>query len=49
MIYKGDPVALPGSSEFKAYNKGVQMGCWGLAITTIVNAVSAGIFYLFDF
>ncbi len=41
MIYKGDPVALAGSSEFEAYNKGVQMGCWGLVCASIVSAISA--------
>ena len=47
-IYEGNPTSLPGTTSFQLYDKGVKIGCWGLACCSIVSAVSAG-FYNISF
>ncbi|XP_010871463.2 solute carrier family 45 member 4 [Esox lucius] len=38
VIYHGDPTAPANSTELQNYNKGVQMGCWGLVIYALTAA-----------
>ncbi|XP_060777888.1 solute carrier family 45 member 4 [Neoarius graeffei] len=43
VIYKGDPVAPANSTAFQDYNKGVQMGCWGLVIYSATVAICSAV------
>uniref|UniRef100_A0A3Q3VPT1 Uncharacterized protein n=1 Tax=Mola mola TaxID=94237 RepID=A0A3Q3VPT1_MOLML len=43
VIYHGDPTAPPNSTEVQNYNKGVQMGCWGLVVYAVTAAVCSAI------
>ncbi|XP_006627307.2 membrane-associated transporter protein [Lepisosteus oculatus] len=40
IVYKGDPYAEHNSTAYAAYERGVEIGCWGLCI----NAVSSALF-----
>ncbi|XP_072855502.1 solute carrier family 45 member 4 isoform X2 [Pogona vitticeps] len=43
VIFHGDPKASSNSTEFLAYNSGVQMGCWGLVIYAATAAVCSAL------
>ncbi|XP_077454712.1 solute carrier family 45 member 4-like [Stigmatopora argus] len=43
VIYHGDPKAPANSTEFRDYNSGVQMGCWGLVVYAGTSAVCSAI------
>ncbi|KAF7657655.1 hypothetical protein LDENG_00023970 [Lucifuga dentata] len=43
VIYHGDPTAPANSTELQSYNKGVQMGCWGLVVYAATAAVCSAI------
>ncbi|KAM3615133.1 uncharacterized protein V6R79_023906 [Siganus canaliculatus] len=43
VIYHGDPTAPANSTELQNYNKGVQMGCWGLVVYAATAAVCSAI------
>ncbi|MBN3319268.1 S45A2 protein, partial [Atractosteus spatula] len=40
IVYKGDPYAEHNSTAYATYERGVEIGCWGLCI----NAVSSALF-----
>ncbi|XP_028821707.1 solute carrier family 45 member 4-like isoform X1 [Denticeps clupeoides] len=42
VIYDGDPTAAGNSTALQNYNRGVQMGCWGLVIYAAMAAVCSG-------
>ncbi|XP_059194565.1 solute carrier family 45 member 4 [Centropristis striata] len=43
VIYHGDPKAPANSTELLNYNRGVQMGCWGLVVYAATAAVCSAI------
>ncbi|XP_027142785.1 solute carrier family 45 member 4 isoform X3 [Larimichthys crocea] len=43
VIYHGDPTAPANSTELQNYNRGVQMGCWGLVVYAATAAVCSAI------
>uniref|UniRef100_A0A8C6STG1 Solute carrier family 45 member 4 n=1 Tax=Neogobius melanostomus TaxID=47308 RepID=A0A8C6STG1_9GOBI len=43
VIYHGDPTAPSNTTEFVNYQKGVQMGCWGLVIYALTAATCSAI------
>ncbi|KAM9852110.1 solute carrier family 45 member 4-like [Aulostomus maculatus] len=43
VIYLGDPKAPANSTELHNYNRGVQMGCWGLVVYAATAAVCSAI------
>lgn len=43
VIYHGDPTAPVNSTLLENYNKGVQMGCWGLVIYAMTAATCSAI------
>ncbi|XP_056154603.1 solute carrier family 45 member 4 [Lampris incognitus] len=43
VIYNGDPTAAVNSTELANYNRGVQMGCWGLVIYAMTAAACSAI------
>ncbi|XP_068180224.1 solute carrier family 45 member 4-like isoform X1 [Antennarius striatus] len=43
VIYHGDPTSPANSTEFHNYNRGVQMGCWGLVVYAATAAVCSAI------
>ncbi|KAG5856782.1 hypothetical protein ANANG_G00011520 [Anguilla anguilla] len=43
VIYKGDPKSAANSTELQNYNKGVQMGCWGLVIYAATAAICSAL------
>lgn len=43
VIYEGDPTAPTNSTLLYNYNKGVQMGCWGLVIYAATAAVCSAL------
>ncbi|XP_044215567.1 solute carrier family 45 member 4 isoform X1 [Thunnus albacares] len=43
VIYHGDPTAPSNSTELQNYNRGVQMGCWGLVVYAATAAVCSAI------
>ncbi|XP_029298570.1 solute carrier family 45 member 4 [Cottoperca gobio] len=43
VIYHGDPTAPVNSTLLEDYNKGVQMGCWGLVIYAMTAATCSAI------
>ncbi|XP_030637439.1 solute carrier family 45 member 4 isoform X2 [Chanos chanos] len=43
VIYEGDPTAAVNSTSLQNYNKGVQMGCWGLVIYAATAAVCSAV------
>uniref|UniRef100_A0A671U6D2 Solute carrier family 45 member 4 n=1 Tax=Sparus aurata TaxID=8175 RepID=A0A671U6D2_SPAAU len=43
VIYNGDPQAPANSTELQNYNRGVQMGCWGLVVYAATAAVCSAI------
>ncbi|PIK48377.1 putative proton-associated sugar transporter A-like, partial [Apostichopus japonicus] len=43
-VYKGNPMAAEGSEARALYDKGVQVGCWGLCIFSFSCAITAGIY-----
>ncbi|CAL8237909.1 unnamed protein product [Merluccius merluccius] len=43
VIFQGDPTAPANSTELHNYNRGVQMGCWGLVVYAATAAVCSAI------
>ncbi|XP_076010011.1 solute carrier family 45 member 4-like [Genypterus blacodes] len=43
VIFHGDPTAPANSTELLNYNRGVQMGCWGLVVYAATAAVCSAI------
>uniref|UniRef100_H3DM08 Solute carrier family 45 member 4 n=1 Tax=Tetraodon nigroviridis TaxID=99883 RepID=H3DM08_TETNG len=43
VIYHGDPTAPANSTDLQNYNRGVQMGCWGLVVYAATAAVCSAI------
>uniref|UniRef100_A0A665WIW8 Solute carrier family 45 member 4-like n=1 Tax=Echeneis naucrates TaxID=173247 RepID=A0A665WIW8_ECHNA len=43
VIFQGDPTAASNSTGLQNYNKGVQMGCWGLVVYAVTAAVCSAI------
>ncbi|XP_062846860.1 solute carrier family 45 member 4 [Trichomycterus rosablanca] len=43
VIYEGDPTAASNSTLLHNYNKGVQMGCWGLVIYAATVAICSAL------
>uniref|UniRef100_A0A8C5F8W5 Solute carrier family 45 member 4b n=1 Tax=Gadus morhua TaxID=8049 RepID=A0A8C5F8W5_GADMO len=43
VIFKGDPTAPSNSTELQNYNRGVQMGCWGLVVYAATAALCSAI------
>ncbi|XP_071393964.1 solute carrier family 45 member 4 [Centroberyx affinis] len=43
VIYHGDPTAPVNSTELQNYNRGVQMGCWGLVVYAATAAVCSAL------
>ncbi|XP_056618919.1 solute carrier family 45 member 4 [Triplophysa dalaica] len=43
VIYEGDPTAAANSTALHNYNKGVQMGCWGLVIYAATAALCSDV------
>nr|XP_020468440.1 solute carrier family 45 member 4-like [Monopterus albus]XP_020468441.1 solute carrier family 45 member 4-like [Monopterus albus]XP_020468442.1 solute carrier family 45 member 4-like [Monopterus albus]XP_020468443.1 solute carrier family 45 member 4-like [Monopterus albus]XP_020468444.1 solute carrier family 45 member 4-like [Monopterus albus] len=43
VIFHGDPTAPTNSTELQNYNRGVQMGCWGLVVYAATAAVCSAI------
>ncbi|XP_069552184.1 solute carrier family 45 member 4-like [Brachyistius frenatus] len=43
VIFNGDPTAPTNSTELQNYNRGVQMGCWGLVVYAATAAVCSAI------
>nr|XP_046255896.1 solute carrier family 45 member 4-like isoform X2 [Scatophagus argus] len=43
VIYNGNPTAPANSTELQNYNRGVQMGCWGLVVYAATAAVCSAI------
>uniref|UniRef100_A0A672ZBD5 Solute carrier family 45 member 4 n=1 Tax=Sphaeramia orbicularis TaxID=375764 RepID=A0A672ZBD5_9TELE len=43
VIYHGDPTAPSNSTELDNYNKGVQMGCWGLVVYAMTAATCSAV------
>ncbi|KAM7420712.1 hypothetical protein PAMA_015101 [Pampus argenteus] len=43
VIYHGDPMGPANSTELQNYNRGVQMGCWGLVVYAVTAAVCSAI------
>ncbi|XP_034030805.1 solute carrier family 45 member 4-like [Thalassophryne amazonica] len=43
VVYHGDPTAPANSTELLNYNKGVQMGCWGMMVYAATAAVCSAI------
>lgn len=43
VIYEGDPTAAANSTASQDYNKGVQMGCWGLVIYAATAALCSDV------
>ncbi|XP_073340837.1 solute carrier family 45 member 4 [Pagrus major] len=43
VIYHGDPKAPANSTELQNYNRGVQMGCWGLVVYAATAALCSAI------
>ncbi|CAL8247166.1 unnamed protein product [Lota lota] len=43
VIFQGDPTAPANSTELQNYNRGVQMGCWGLVVYAATAAVCSAI------
>ncbi|XP_068609210.1 membrane-associated transporter protein [Brachionichthys hirsutus] len=39
IVYKGDPYAGHDSTAYIAYERGVEMGCWGLCINAVSSAL----------
>ncbi|XP_056458587.1 solute carrier family 45 member 4 [Gadus chalcogrammus] len=43
VIFQGDPTAPSNSTELQNYNRGVQMGCWGLVVYAATAALCSAI------
>lgn len=43
VVFNGSPTAPANSTDLQDYNKGVQMGCWGLVVYAATAAVCSGI------
>ncbi|XP_029959531.1 solute carrier family 45 member 4-like [Salarias fasciatus] len=43
VIYNGNPLAAANSTELQNYQRGVQMGCWGLVLCAATSAVSSAV------
>lgn len=43
VIYNGNPLAAANSTELMDYQRGVQMGCWGLVGCAATSAVSSAV------
>ncbi|XP_028623526.1 membrane-associated transporter protein [Grammomys surdaster] len=39
IVYHGDPYAAHNSTEFLIYERGVEVGCWGLCINSVFSSV----------
>ncbi|XP_061409571.1 LOW QUALITY PROTEIN: membrane-associated transporter protein-like [Lethenteron reissneri] len=39
IVYKGDPYAKHTSSEYRLYEEGVEIGCWGMCINALSSAI----------
>ncbi|MGH0188163.1 UNVERIFIED_CONTAM: hypothetical protein FKN15_028219 [Acipenser sinensis] len=39
IVYKGDPYAEHNSTAYKTYERGVEIGCWGMCINAISSAL----------
>ncbi|XP_053182634.1 solute carrier family 45 member 4-like [Scomber japonicus] len=43
VIYNGEPTAPANSTKLQDYNRGVQMGCWGLVVYAATAAICSAI------
>ncbi|CAN9514260.1 unnamed protein product [Ophioblennius macclurei] len=43
VIYNGNPLAAGNSTELQNYQRGVQMGCWGLVVCAATSALSSAV------
>ncbi|XP_051006926.1 membrane-associated transporter protein [Acomys russatus] len=39
IVYHGDPYSAHNSTEFLTYERGVEVGCWGLCINSVFSSV----------
>lgn len=39
IVYHGDPYAAHNSTEFLIYERGVEVGCWGLCINSVFSSL----------
>lgn len=39
IVYHGDPYGAHNSTEFLIYERGVEVGCWGLCINSVFSSV----------
>ncbi|XP_021505050.1 membrane-associated transporter protein [Meriones unguiculatus] len=39
IVYHGDPYSAHNSTEFLAYERGIEVGCWGLCLNSVFSSV----------
>lgn len=39
IVYHGDPYGAHNSTEFLIYERGVEVGCWGLCINSVFSSL----------
>ncbi|KAI2537132.1 solute carrier family 45 member 2, partial [Homo sapiens] len=39
IVYRGDPYSAHNSTEFLIYERGVEVGCWGLCINSVFSSL----------
>lgn len=39
IVYKGNPYAAHNSTAYATYERGVEVGCWGLCINAVSSAL----------